>query len=550
MARVDNLENFLTDVAGAIREKKGTQDQIPAGNFDTEILALPSQGKYQEKTVTITHNGQTTLTPDTGYDAMDQVEITVKVPTDIDTSDATATALDILNPKTAYVKDQKVTGAMIPTTSVSGLSQYDPLVVLKTSQNNQYDAFEYLGILAITTRYNNNVSISLYNKEDLSEISTYTFDRTTYFGNGTYLVTNIVEATNEYFEMSIGMGYGNGDGKTLYTFKKVRYTYETNSWLIYGTIGYSHEEFFNNSGQTSGLRADGKPNVYYLCNDRDPGGSNTCINIVYLNWGKGDVSGSYTEVHRDSVQGRNHSWIETTGDGSWIRMTGCLVKADVNGRTLNSWGVNNVYFSHNMKYMVQGTNIYKITPGNNYNTINSNKELFSTLPSYDKVFFSIDDYYLLHYYGGVLSVYQIENNGLTRVQQISLPNCRIKEIFNNTLILAYNTSTYSIGILKCNTGGVTIEKIERNGQIFQYVHGSNIPNTSEVLNGKPFYGIDSVLYGTMPNNGELNYTPSTEEQTIPEGYTSGGTIAAYPVTEEEYNTCLGLTNQIIGNGGN
>ena len=80
MARTNNLTNFLTDVAGAIKTKKGSQTAIQAANFDTEILALPSQGTYQEKTVTITQNGQTTLTPDTGYDATDQVEITVNVP--------------------------------------------------------------------------------------------------------------------------------------------------------------------------------------------------------------------------------------------------------------------------------------------------------------------------------------------------------------------------------------------------------------------------------------------------------------------------------------
>ena len=50
----------------------------------------------------------------------------------------------------------------------------------------------------------------------------------------------------------------------------------------------------------------------------------------------------------------------------------------------------------------------------------------------------------------------------------------------------------------------------------------------------------------MPNNGELNYDVSTSEQTIPAGYTSGGTIAASPLTEAEYESCLGLSEQILG----
>ena len=42
MARTDNLTNFLTDVADAIREKKGTEETIKASDFDTEIENLPS----------------------------------------------------------------------------------------------------------------------------------------------------------------------------------------------------------------------------------------------------------------------------------------------------------------------------------------------------------------------------------------------------------------------------------------------------------------------------------------------------------------------------
>lgn len=44
MARIDTLTNFLTDVAAAIKAKKGDNTVIPAANFDTEIANLPSGG--------------------------------------------------------------------------------------------------------------------------------------------------------------------------------------------------------------------------------------------------------------------------------------------------------------------------------------------------------------------------------------------------------------------------------------------------------------------------------------------------------------------------
>lgn len=44
MADTSNLTQFLTDVAGAIKEKTGKTDKIPAANFDTEIKAIETGG--------------------------------------------------------------------------------------------------------------------------------------------------------------------------------------------------------------------------------------------------------------------------------------------------------------------------------------------------------------------------------------------------------------------------------------------------------------------------------------------------------------------------
>lgn len=49
MADTSNLSQFLTDVASAIKTKKGTTDKIPAANFDTEILDITTGVMTEEE---------------------------------------------------------------------------------------------------------------------------------------------------------------------------------------------------------------------------------------------------------------------------------------------------------------------------------------------------------------------------------------------------------------------------------------------------------------------------------------------------------------------
>lgn len=85
-----------------------------------------------------------------------------------------------------------------------------------------------------------------------------------------------------------------------------------------------------------------------------------------------------------------------------------------------------------------------------------------------------------------------------------------------------------------------------NDTVYLFPSVTSIPNTY-ILDGYIAYTYDGTqVQGTMSNNGQLNYTPTTSQQTIPAGYTSGGTIGAISVSEQEYQEDLDLANDILG----
>lgn len=67
MAKTDNLTDFLTGVADAIRTKKGTTAKINPQNFETEISSITGSKPEQEKTAALSMlNGDQVVSPDSG----------------------------------------------------------------------------------------------------------------------------------------------------------------------------------------------------------------------------------------------------------------------------------------------------------------------------------------------------------------------------------------------------------------------------------------------------------------------------------------------------
>lgn len=136
-------------------------------------------------------------------------------------------------------------------------------------------------------------------------------------------------------------------------------------------------------------------------------------------------------------------------------------------------------------------------------------------------------------------IYKFDRTNYTFEEKLTLSSATIYPD-----ILVSGNNIYRVG------GDVSEVGFEYKGRVWYYdTTGAAI--SEDILEGRIVYDQNGIrISGIMPNNGELNFTPTEEVQTIPAGYTTGGKIEAIDyantITPEEYSEALDLAINILG----
>ena len=534
MARVNNLENFLEDVADAIREKKhySSETKILASNYDTEILSI-SGGAIQ---------------------------------------DATAEAIDLLYPKTAYTNGGKITGAMIPTYGTTGNITISSL----TSHNVILHSIDSNCSVGIT---NNNSSIDIYklandnviidskvtytisqlglpaNIESLAIARLYTDNTHVIVGMlcsnrkmcSILLDTELLECSNTVISSNTFGGWGfnahiRAIPNTTNQFVTAGPTWADSGYqsvLVVGICVFAATATVQNLSYSQGSQRpidDSSSYVYGLTDD----GLHFTVSFY--------VPGSNTQIMY--TFGRN------TINDTFTRVA--------------SWGWGNTTYGRiylNNGYYLYNGNIYddESTSVGTFTGLNGNLYMLHNIP--DTNLFVIQA-------GSAIRTYKVNQDGTIAEFPLSITSSVVRRwgepLFSEQHTYFLTNNDYE----SPNATQTNIISITRGSVTYTALIDANA-ESHDVLTGKKYYKNNGLHIGTMPNNGQINITPSTSQQTIPLGYTSGGTISAVDntidsnivagnikqnvtilgvtgtfeggvMTQEEYDECDELADLILG----
>lgn len=584
---VEGVESEVLDV------KPSEETQIIEGLFDTVNVdkieteekeveldfsdadineIIPSEGKYL-KSVLIEKSPD--LEPENII--KDKIINGVKGNVEIlDTSDATATENDLISPKTAYVNGEKITGKIIPTYIKSNLNISKEQLPVKANKNYVWDYSLENNLVISSNGYVGTTTITLNNENNIRDI-------------------NISDIGSTYVNIQAAKFYQKADNNIQKILLIVNDN--DNGYLVILKINIITLEiisvYVNTSKIMSGVQTYGsfgykilihptmENTVTVSVKNKEKYGNGIHINIYTFRI----IDTTFTQLNTFKIsRGAN---IYGYQENNFVDMvwspngTNLLVIFSAREYKQFPKFVYIVYFSSNLttatvvdtgltenapncflndKYFIKGNNIY------NYE--NKTITLYKTLTEFTSTNIAnyiavLNEYYLIHFVkdSNIINIYSFDEDlNFTFVKSynwdITLSSVAI---CGNTLVFA---NYYSLDRILYSENNIIQTIYTGSGASNEYekinIIGIDYFNTSEsivtsdkVLKDEKVFTSDGKIIGTMPNNGALNYTPSTEIQTIPVGYTSGGTIAAInyeelgTITPDEMAEAESITTDIL-----
>lgn len=104
----------------------------------------------------------------------------------------------------------------------------------------------------------------------------------------------------------------------------------------------------------------------------------------------------------------------------------------------------------------------------------------------------------------------------------TIPHIAGCPVIHSSDIIYWNNTSQKYILYQSVAGKKTIIGITKDGINYQLIKGATLSDSNNLLIGSTAYNGKGLVYGTMPNNGILELTPSENDVGIPIGYTSGG----------------------------